>query len=165
MKRTTTEYSEHSNSMCSVQGLSLTEKRATIQYHVHPSEYVTFSFFLSFLSFCLFRAAPVAYGGSQARGPIGAIAAGLHHSHSNVGSKVHLRPTPQRRILNPLSHQGIPVRDFFWGACLRGMEFLGQGSDSSHSCHLCHSCSGARSFNPLCWARDRTCILSLQRGP
>ena len=34
--------------------------------------------------FCLFRFA--AYGGSQARGPIGAVAAGLHHSHSNMGS-------------------------------------------------------------------------------
>ena len=43
----------------------------------------------------LFRAAPVAYGGSQARGPIGAIAAGLHHSHSNSRSEPHLRPTPQ----------------------------------------------------------------------
>ena len=24
-----------------------------------------------------------------------AAAAGLHHSHSNAGSKLHLRPTPQ----------------------------------------------------------------------
>ena len=38
---------------------------------------------------------PVAYGGSQARGPITAVATGLHHSHSNVGSKPHLQPTPQ----------------------------------------------------------------------
>ena len=30
----------------------------------------------------------VAYGRSQARGRIGATAAGLHHSHSNVGSKL-----------------------------------------------------------------------------
>ena len=49
-----------------------------------------------FSVFCLFfRAAPEAYGGSQARGPIGAVAASLHHSHSNVGSKPCLRPTPQ----------------------------------------------------------------------
>ena len=33
---------------------------------------------------CFFRAAPVAYGGCQARGRIGAAAAGLHHSHSNA---------------------------------------------------------------------------------
>ena len=35
---------------------------------------------------CLFRAAPAARGGSQARGRIGAVAAGLHHSHSHTGS-------------------------------------------------------------------------------
>ena len=45
--------------------------------------------------FAISWAAPVAYGGSQARGLIGAIAAGLHHSHSNVGSYPHLQPTPQ----------------------------------------------------------------------
>ena len=37
---------------------------------------------------CLFRAAPAAYGGSQARGRIGAVAAGPHHSHSNTGSEL-----------------------------------------------------------------------------
>ena len=47
------------------------------------------------LSFCLFKAAPTAYGGSQARGQIGATAAGLCHSHSNTGSEQHLQPTPQ----------------------------------------------------------------------
>ena len=51
--------------------------------------------FLFFLSFCLFKAAPVAYGGSQARGLIGAVAAGLRQSHSNTRSKLCLRPTPQ----------------------------------------------------------------------
>ena len=35
------------------------------------------------------------YGGSQARGQIGATAAGLYHSHSNSGSELHLPPTPQ----------------------------------------------------------------------
>ena len=45
--------------------------------------------------FFFLRAAPVAHGGSQARGRIGVIAAGLHHSHSNSGSKLRLRPTPQ----------------------------------------------------------------------
>ena len=43
--------------------------------------------FFSFL-FLLFMAIPVAYESSQARGPVGAAAAGLHHSHSNVGSKL-----------------------------------------------------------------------------
>ena len=38
---------------------------------------------------------PVAYGGSQTRGRIQAVAAGLHHSHRNTGSKLHLRTIPQ----------------------------------------------------------------------
>ena len=37
----------------------------------------------------------MAYGCSQARGLIGAVAAGLCHSHSNTGSEPCLRPTPQ----------------------------------------------------------------------
>ena len=37
----------------------------------------------------------MAYGSSQASGAIGATAVGLHHSHSDSGSKTHLRPTPQ----------------------------------------------------------------------
>ena len=48
-----------------------------------------------FPSVCLSWAAPVAHGCSQARGPIGVVAAGLHQSHSNAGSEPHLRPTLQ----------------------------------------------------------------------
>ena len=55
----------------------------------------SFQVFYFILSFCLFRAAPKAYGGSQARGPIGATGASLPHSHGNVGSEPRLRPTPQ----------------------------------------------------------------------
>ena len=51
-----------------------------------------FFFFFGLLSK---RAAQVAYGGSQARGQIRAVAASLHHSHSNAGSEPCLRPTPQ----------------------------------------------------------------------
>ena len=51
-------------------------------------------FFLSFF-ILLFRAAPAAYGGSLARGLIGATAAGLRYSHSNARSEQQLRPTPQ----------------------------------------------------------------------
>ena len=39
---------------------------------------------------CLFRAALMAYGGSQAKGRIRASAATLCHSHSNKGSEPHL---------------------------------------------------------------------------
>ena len=42
--------------------------------------------YFNFFIFCFFRAAPMAYGSSQARGRIGAVAAGLHHSHNNAGS-------------------------------------------------------------------------------
>ena len=53
--------------------------------------------YLNFFFLFYFRAAPAAYGSSQARGQIEAVAAGLHHSHSNsnMGSKPHLRPIPQ----------------------------------------------------------------------
>ena len=48
------------------------------------------SFFYLFNYFCLFRAAtPALYGGSQAKGQIGAVATALCHSHSNVRSKPH----------------------------------------------------------------------------
>ena len=66
-----------------------------------------FLFFFFFFVFCLFVvvvvvvvvaiswAAPAAYGGSQARGPIGAVATSLRQSHSNAGSEPCLQPTPQ----------------------------------------------------------------------
>ena len=47
------------------------------------------------LSFAISWAASAASGGSQARGPIGAVAASLCQSHSNTGSEPRLRPTPQ----------------------------------------------------------------------
>ena len=52
----------------------------------------------SFFFFSLFAiswVAPTAYGGSQARDPIGAVAAGLLQSHSSAGSEPRLQPTPQ----------------------------------------------------------------------
>ena len=45
------------------------------------------------LLFFFFLAAPVAYGSFQARGQIGAAAAGLGHSHA--GSEPNLQPTLQ----------------------------------------------------------------------
>ena len=58
------------------------------------SAYLFLIFNFLILIFVLFRAALVTYGGSQARGQIGATAAGLHYSHSNPGSEPCLRPTP-----------------------------------------------------------------------
>ena len=45
--------------------------------------------------FCFLGPHPAAYGGSQARGLIGAVATSLRHSHSNTRSKLHLQPTLQ----------------------------------------------------------------------
>ena len=53
-------------------------------------EFGAFHFYLIFFVFCPFVAVPTAYGGSQAGGLIGAVAAGLHHSHSNTRSKPRL---------------------------------------------------------------------------
>ena len=56
--------------------------------------------------FCIFRAKPVAYGGSQARGWIRTTAASPHHNHSNARSEPRLRPnhsSQQCWIHNPLS--------------------------------------------------------------
>ena len=47
-------------------------------------------FLSNFIYLFFFRAAPKAYGDSQARGLIRAVGVGLRHSHSNMGSKPHL---------------------------------------------------------------------------
>ena len=66
----------------------------------------SFLFFFLSLSY-LFRATPMAYGGSQARAWIGAVAASLFLSHSHTRSKLRLQPT---EVLNPLSE----ARDWTW---------------------------------------------------
>ena len=58
-----------------------------------------FVFLFVFYLFAISWAAPETYGGSQARGQIGAVAADLCQSHSNVGSELPLRPTPQLRAM------------------------------------------------------------------
>ena len=64
---------------------------------------LSFSFFLkykfissltSFFFFFFFLLFRMVYRNSQTRCWIGLIAASVHHSHSNVGSKQCLRPTP-----------------------------------------------------------------------
>ena len=63
--------------------------------HLAVAIQLFFFFFCLFLSFfAISWDTPVAYGGSQARGLIGAVAAGLRQSHSNTRSKPYLRPTP-----------------------------------------------------------------------
>ena len=67
--------------------------RTSRQKFNKETQALIFFFFFVLLPFSW--AAPVAYGVSQARGRIGAVAAGLRQSHSNVGSERHLQPTPQ----------------------------------------------------------------------
>ena len=59
--------------------------------HVHTCMFYThillYSLPLSLSLSFFFRAEPAAYGSFQARGRIGAAAAGLHHYHSNAGSE------------------------------------------------------------------------------
>ena len=62
-------------------------------------------FIYLFIYFWLSRAAPMAYGSSQARGQIGATAANLHHSHSNAGS---VNYTIAHGNAGSLSHQVRP---------------------------------------------------------
>ena len=54
--------------------------------------------FFWFVCFCLFRSTPAAHGSSQARGWIRAADACLHHSHTNLGSKLHLPPAPELMV-------------------------------------------------------------------
>ena len=66
------------------------------------SQHLSFFFFF----FVFFRATPMAYGISQARGQIRAAAAGLHQSHSGARSSricnLH-HSSRQHQILNPMS--------------------------------------------------------------
>ena len=65
----------------------------TAVWGVSPAKFL--NIFNFFILKNIFRAAPVAYGGSQARGRVGATVAGLGHSHSHARSKPHLQPPPQ----------------------------------------------------------------------
>ena len=112
-------------------------------------------------------------------------------SRPGIESHLQLWPIPQLQqhwILKPLCWAGVwtcasivtwatvvgflvflLLLLFFWCFCLLAfpwhMEFLGQGSDLSHSfdLHCSCGCGNTRSFNPLCHARDQTCVLVLER--
>ena len=94
-------------------------------------------FIYLFIYLLTFRATSVAYGGSQLRGPVGATAVSLHHSHSNIGSKPHLwslQHSPQQhQILNPLSQAKDHTRTLLvscWvrcGCARMGTFFFGGG--------------------------------------
>ena len=65
---------------------------ATSLFSISMSLFLFLFLFFSFLSFFpFFRAAPEAYGGSQARGRTRATAVGLLHSHSYMWSETRLQ--------------------------------------------------------------------------
>ena len=70
----------------------------SISFCYLPDDFSLSLFFFFFFFICLFRAAPLAYEGSQGRGQIGVVTASLHHSHSNGGSETCLRPTLQLMV-------------------------------------------------------------------
>ena len=63
-----------------------------LSFWLQPSwkQFLLLYFIILKSSSLLFMAAPATFGSSQARGRIGAAAAGLHHSHSKAGSEPHL---------------------------------------------------------------------------
>ena len=76
-----------------------------VSLRCHHMFYAIFGF-LVFCLFFFFRAALAAYGGSQARGPVKAESASLHHSCSKLGSEPSLQPnhsSQQHWIPDPLS--------------------------------------------------------------
>ena len=79
-----------------------------------PIAFFLLVLFMFYFYFLLFRATLAVYGGSQARGQIGDVATGLHHSHSNAGSEPGLQPTAQLtacQILNSLKGARDPTRN------------------------------------------------------
>ena len=68
-------------------------------WNVHHQEFQLSVWVQFFWGFLLFSSAPMAFGGSQARRPIGATAAGLHHS------------SWQRWLLNPLSKARVQTHN------------------------------------------------------
>ena len=64
-----------------------------LTYSIHPIKHMVmyqfyiFIYLFIFYLFAFSRATPTAHGGSQARGLIQAVAAGLRQGHSNAGSE------------------------------------------------------------------------------
>ena len=79
-----------------------------IEYFISGEIYCINQFFGGFfVCFCFFRAAPAAYGSSQARDRMKATAASLHHGHSNTGSEPHLWLNSTARSLTHWARSGI----------------------------------------------------------
>ena len=75
-------------------GIQISAQDPALNYFVYIHRSRTAGSYGSFLSLFLLFLGPTAYECSQARGRIIGTAACLHHSHSNMGSEPHVRPTP-----------------------------------------------------------------------
>ena len=78
--------------------MSLQEKNKKVKMYTLLKRQWHGCFFLVLFCFvfvCFGGGCTCAYGSSKARGQMWAVAAGLHHSHSNTRSKLNLQPTPQ----------------------------------------------------------------------
>ena len=123
--------------------------------------------------FFFFRTTLTAYGGSQARGPIRAVAAGLRQSHGNARSELHLQPRPQLtatpqgsfkwdRVIKELP-KSVFILSFFFNGHSHGIwKFLGQGvmwaiamtyTMAAATLDPLTHCNGL-GFKPMCLGRD-----------
>ena len=84
-----------------------TEEESLFRVHVPLQLFFFFSFF--FFSSSPYMATLTAYGNSQAKGWIGAAAAGLRHSHGNTRSLTHSAHVDAPSGPNPLGRGGKGV--------------------------------------------------------
>ena len=120
----------------------------SLMNNVLAAALLIFFFFGFVLFFCVFRPAPAAYGGSQARGPIRATAASLHRRSdpSHVCDLHH--SSWQHRILDPRSE----ARD---GTCvlMDGSQVHFCCARTSSGSGIAMSCGVSRRHgsDPACW--------------
>ena len=90
---------------------------------IHKNLLYLWLFIIFIFYFFVFLGPHAAYGGSQARGQIGAVATGLHHSHSNTRSEPCLQqimatldpqPTEQGQGSNVNPHMDASQIHFCW---------------------------------------------------
>ena len=87
---------ESGDSKCRVEGICNHFLKKSIDFlnckatHIHCGKIKSLLIFFFFFFFFCFLGLSMAYGGSQARGPCGAIDVGLRHSYRNARSEPRL---------------------------------------------------------------------------
>lgn len=99
----------------------------------------------------------------------------LTYFHNSLGSSHAMQSIDYSRLIllfsSPMEITAISLilRWSFFGSLSLSLaapwhrEFLGQGSYPNLSCDLHCSFGNGESYNPLCWAGNRTYVLALQR--